>query len=60
MEKYGAKVAGSVSKKTDYLVIGENPGSKLQEAKNLHIMILTEEDFFNLISDPFPYDTNNT
>ncbi len=60
LEKYGAKVAGSVSKKTDYLVIGENPGSKLQEAKNLHIMILTEEDFFNLISDPFPYDTNNT
>lgn len=49
LEKHGAKVTSSVSKKTDYLIAGANPGSKLQQAKDLNIMILTEDEFFKLI-----------
>ena len=45
IEKEGGKVSGSVSKKTDYLICGEAPGSKLEKAKELGIKILNEEDF---------------
>jgi DNA ligase (NAD+) len=41
----GGKVSSSVSKKTNYLVIGENPGSKLSKAKELGIKILNEKEF---------------
>lgn len=44
----GGKASGSVSKKTDYLVAGENAGSKLQKAKELNIKILSEDEFFTL------------
>ena len=50
LEKYGAKVGTSVSNKTDYVVVGENPGSKLQEAQKLHIIILTEQEFLEYIN----------
>lgn len=45
----GAKVASSVSKKTDYVVVGADPGSKYQDALRLGIAILTEPEFQKLI-----------
>jgi len=45
----GGKVSGSVSKKTDYVVVGADPGSKYEKAKELGVTILTEYEFENLI-----------
>ena len=46
---HGGKVAGSVSKKTDYVVAGSEPGSKLREAERLSITILDEAEFRRLL-----------
>ena len=46
----GAKVAGSVSKKTDYVVVGEDPGSKADKAKELGVTMLSEKEFLKLVS----------
>ena len=51
LEELGAKAAGSVSKKTDYLIAGEKAGSKLAKAKDLGVPVLTEEEFINLINN---------
>jgi DNA ligase (NAD+) len=50
IESLGGKVAGSVSKKTNYVVVGENPGSKYTEALKLGVPILHEEDIIAMIS----------
>ncbi len=42
-------ISGSVSKKTDFVVVGENPGSKLEKAKKLGIKTLTEEEFLKML-----------
>jgi DNA ligase (NAD+) len=48
-QRLGAKVAGSVSKKTDYVVAGPGAGSKLAEAKKHGVAVLTEDDWFKLV-----------
>ncbi len=48
IEQHGGKVTGSVSKKTNYLVLGENPGSKLSKAQSLGVPTLGEQELQNL------------
>jgi DNA ligase (NAD+) len=50
IQSYGGKVTDSLSPKTSYLVLGENPGSKLAKAQELNIPILDEEGLFRLVS----------
>src|SRR5271157_769561 len=47
--QHGGKVSGSVSKKTDYVVVGADPGSKYDKAKELGVPILTESEFEKLL-----------
>jgi DNA ligase (NAD+) len=49
--RVGARVASSVSAKTDFLVVGENPGSKLKKANELEIDILEEEEALKLLQE---------
>ena len=49
IEKYGGKVSGSVSKKTNYLLAGEDAGSKLTKAQSLGVKIISEEEFEKMI-----------
>lgn len=51
IEKYGGKASGSVSKKTSYLLAGENTGSKYQKAMELGIPILSEAEFLELTKE---------
>ena len=49
VEKYGGKTSGSVSKKTDYVLAGEDAGSKLTKAKDLGITIIDENTFLEML-----------
>ena len=49
IKERGGKISSSVSKKTDYILLGTNPGSKFQAAKRLNVQILTEKEFENLL-----------
>ena len=49
IEKYGGKTSSSVSKKTDYVLAGEDAGSKLTKAQNLGVTILTEQEFQSML-----------
>jgi DNA ligase (NAD+) len=50
-ERLGAKVAGSVSQKTDYVVAGPGAGSKLSKAKDLGVAVLSEDEWFDLVGE---------
>jgi DNA ligase (NAD+) len=49
IERFGGKASGSVSKKTSYVIVGENAGSKERKARELGIPILSEETFLEMI-----------
>jgi DNA ligase (NAD+) len=49
VQQHGGKVSGSVGKKTDYVVVGTDPGSKHDKAKELGVTILTEQEFEKLV-----------
>jgi DNA ligase (NAD+) len=49
VQQHGGKVSGSVSKKTDYVVVGTDPGSKYEKAKELGVTILSESEFEKLV-----------
>jgi len=50
----GGKAAGSVSKKTDYVVVGENAGTKAEKAEQLSVPVLDEDGFARLLAEGPP------
>jgi DNA ligase (NAD+) len=50
VERLGGTVSSSVSKKTDYVVAGEEPGSKLAKAKELGVKVIDEQTFRELVN----------
>ncbi len=51
VERLGGKVSNSVSRKTDLVVVGENPGSKYQRAQQLGVKIIDEEEFLRMLEE---------
>ena len=58
LQALGAKVTGSVSKKTNYVIAGADPGSKVDKADKLGVRVLAEEDFVSLLKTPADYLIN--
>jgi DNA ligase (NAD+) len=52
IRRLGGKTSSSVSRRTDYVVVGQDPGSKYQKAQELGVPILTEEEFIQFLQDP--------
>jgi DNA ligase (NAD+) len=50
LRKLGVQIVESVSKKTDYVLVGDNPGSKAEKARQLGIKILNQNDILNEIN----------
>ena len=50
IEELGGRVVNSISSKVTHLVVGKNPGSKLQKAQNFNVIIVYDEDLQNLFS----------
>ena len=51
LERFGAKVTGSVTSKTDYVIVGEKAGSKLAKAEQLGIQVLSEDEFIDIMKE---------
>lgn len=51
LERFGAKVTGSVTSKTDYVIAGEKAGSKLAKAEQLDIQVLSEDEFIDIMKE---------
>ena len=51
LERFGAKVTGSVTSKTDYVIVGEKAGSKLAKAEQLGIQVLSENEFIDIMKE---------
>jgi DNA ligase (NAD+) len=58
VEEHGGRVASGVSKKTAYVVAGEDAGSKLDQAQKLGITVLTEQEFLRLVGQAAPLSPN--
>ena len=50
IEKFGGKTSGSVSKKTTYVLAGENSGSKLEKAQALEVKVISEAEFTEMLN----------
>ena len=51
IRKHGGKPTGSVSRKTDYLVVGEDAGSKLSKAESLGVATISEDEFLEMVGE---------
>ena len=53
IEALGGKVVSSISKNTDFVIVGTDAGSKLEKAKTLGILLLDEQKFLNMLQNEF-------
>ena len=51
IKELGGAVSGGISRKTDYLVAGDAPGSKLADAQDLEVQVIGEEEFLEMVED---------